>query len=74
MPIFGSKVKWFLSILMYGVPQSSSFSNIFYNLFLEEGKGGRKKGRETSMGQRYIDQLPLAHPQLGSWPQPTTEN
>ena len=29
--------------------------------------GGRKKGRETSMCERYINRLPLACPQLRTW-------
>ena len=33
-----------------------------------ERRGGRKKWRETSMCERYIDQLPLVPPQLGTWP------
>ena len=40
--------------------------NIIY--FQREGKGGRQRGRETSMWERNIDQLPLARPQLGTWP------
>ena len=31
-------------------------------------KGGRKRGRATSMCKRYIDPLPLTCPQLGTWP------
>ena len=30
--------------------------------------GGRKRGRQTSTYERYIDQLPLTCPQLGTWP------
>ena len=38
-------------------------------LFLDrEGKGGRKRRRDTSMLKRYIDQMPLACPQVGTWP------
>ena len=32
------------------------------------GKGERKRGRETSVRDRPIDSLPLARPQLGTWP------
>ena len=39
----------------------------FIYLFLQRGKGGRKRGRETSMCKRNIDQLLLAHPHLGTW-------
>ena len=39
----------------------------FIYLLLERGKGGRKRGRETSMCKRNIDQLLLAHPHLGTW-------
>ena len=39
------------------------FKDYIY-LFLERG---RKRGRETSMRERYIDWLPLAHPQVGTW-------
>ena len=44
------------------------FLKIFYSSTWGEGKGGRKGGRETSMQGRYIDQLPLTRPQLGTWP------
>ena len=43
------------------------FLNFIY-LLLERGEGGRKRGRETSMCERKINWLPLAHPQLGTWP------
>ena len=33
---------------------------VFINLFLEKGKGGQKRGRETSMCERHTDWLPLA--------------
>ena len=39
--------------------------------FREREKGGSKTGRETSMSGRNIDWLPLACPQMGTWP--TTE-
>ena len=38
----------------------------FYLLIFRE-RGGRKRGRETSMCERYIDRLSLARPQLGTW-------
>ena len=38
----------------------------FYLFIYGEGKGGRKKGRETSKCERNIDWLPLAHPQPGT--------
>ena len=38
--------------------------NYFFT-FLREGEGGRKRRRETAMCERYVDWLPLAHPQLG---------
>ena len=37
------------------------FNRDFMSLFLERGKGGRKRGRETSMCKRNIEWLPLAH-------------
>ena len=37
-------------------------------IFEREGKGGRKRGRKTSMCERSIDQLSLANPQQGTWP------
>ena len=43
------------------------FLKRFY-LLLEWGKGGRKRGKETQMCERNVDWLPLAHPQLGTWP------
>ena len=36
-------------------------------IFRERGREG-EGGRETSMFQRYINQLPLTHLQLGTWP------
>ena len=41
---------------------------LFFLLFLREGKGGRRRGRETSMCERDMDQLPLARPQPGTKP------
>ena len=38
----------------------------FVYLFLERGKGGRKRGRETSMRKRSIDPLPVTGPQPGT--------
>ena len=40
----------------------------FIYLLLEKRKGGRKTERETSMCEKYIDWLPLAHSQTGTWP------
>ena len=41
----------------------------FIYLFIwERGREGRKIGTETSMCERYIDWLPLTHPQLWTWP------
>ena len=37
---------------------------------LERREGGRKRGRETSMWERYSNQLPLSCPQLGTSLQP----
>ena len=42
------------------------FFKDFY-LFLER-REGRRRGRETSMCERYINWLPLICPQLGTWP------
>ena len=47
---------------------SCLFLKIFYYLFLERGKGGRKTGRETLMCDRNIDWVLLIHPQQGTWP------
>ena len=44
------------------------FGKDFIYLFLERGKGGRKRGTEISMCERYIDQLPLMRLQPGTWP------
>ena len=33
-----------------------------------ERKGGRKRGRETSVWERYSDRLPPTCPQSGTWP------
>ena len=44
------------------------FLNILFIYFYREEKGGRKRGRETSVCERHIDLLPLTCPQLGTWP------
>ena len=40
----------------------------FYLLISRERKGRRKTGRETLMCERNLNSLPLARPQLGTWP------
>ena len=49
----------------------SFFLKIFKNFLILRERKGKEKERETSMCSRNIDQLPLAHPQLGT--QPTTQ-
>ena len=44
----------------------SFFLDYLFIYFQREGKGVRKRGRK--MCQRYIYRLPLACPQLGTWP------
>ena len=39
----------------------------FIYLFLEKG-GGKERGRRILMCKRDSDQLPLACPELGTWP------
>ena len=47
------------------------FLKILFIYFYREGKGGRKRVRETSMYERNMDQLPLASaPLRGLGPQP----
>ena len=36
--------------------------------FLKKGGEGGRRGKETSICERYIDWLPLTRPQLGTWP------
>ena len=43
------------------------FFKIFKFIFREKGRVG-ERGKVTSMCERYIDRLPLACPQLGTWP------
>ena len=45
----------------------SEFLKRFY--FQREGRGVRKRGRKALMCKEK-HQLPLAHPQLGTWPTP----
>ena len=45
------------------------FFKDFIYLFLEKGKGGRKRGRETLMCERNTDWLPLVCPELGTLPE-----
>ena len=47
---------------------SDNFLTGIIYLVLHWGKGRRKRGREILMCERYIDQLPLARPQLGTLP------
>ena len=42
------------------------FKDFIY--FQREEKGGRKRGRDTSMCEINIDWLPLSHPHVGTWP------
>ena len=53
------------------IPGRDSFSFFFFKIlficFEREGEGGRQRGKETLMGERYTDQLPLACPQPGTW-------
>ena len=44
------------------------FGCLFIYLFVREGQGVRKRGRETLMCERYIDQVPLACLHLGIRP------
>ena len=50
--------------------QSTELHQLGIYLFLERGEG-REKERETLMYERYINQLPLTLPQLGT--RPTTQ-
>ena len=43
------------------------FFKDFIYLFLE-GKGGRKRRRETVKCEQNVGQLPIARPQQGTWP------
>ena len=43
------------------------FLNFVY-LFLERGEGREKEKERNTNCERYIDQLPLPHPQVGTWP------
>ena len=45
------------------------FLRFFKFYFWREGKGGRKRGRETSMCKRSINQLLLTRPAPGTWPE-----
>ena len=42
------------------------FFEILFIYFSREGKEGRKRGGETSMWERNVSGLPLAHPQRGT--------
>ena len=44
------------------------FNKDFIYLLLERGESEGERGRETSTCERYINQLPLMHPLLGTWP------
>ena len=46
----------------------SFFKRFYLFTFYRQGKGRKKRERETSMCKRYINGLPLTHPQLGTWP------
>ena len=51
-----------------GVIIVTFFLKILFICFREMGREGEKRGRETPMCKRYINWLPLACPQLGTWP------
>ena len=49
--------------------QSKGYFAFSFFFFLErEGKGGRKRQRETLVWEGHIDWLPLACPRLGTQP------
>ena len=50
------------------LPPCDYFFKRFYLFIFREKEREGERGRETSMCKRYIDQLPLACPQLGTWP------
>ena len=52
---------WFIHTVKYFLMY---FKKRYYLFIFREGKGGRKRGRETSM----CGWLPLACPALGTWP------
>ena len=43
------------------------FIKILFIYYQREGKGGRKRGRETSMCERHMDWLPLTGPPQRTW-------
>ena len=53
-------------ILLFILPMPIFLFLFFKDLFTIRERG--KRGRETSVCERYIDWLPLACPQLGTWP------
>ena len=53
--------------LPFPIISPSCFLNILFIYFQRRGKGGRKRGRETSTCERYINQS-TGHPQPGTWP------
>ena len=60
---------WLFMLMIFTfIDWSQCTKHCMYICNFREGKGGRKGGRETSMRDRNIDQLPLACPQLGTWP------
>ena len=61
-------VKWNAHASYLGDPLTSFFFKDFI-YWQREGRGGTKKGKETSVCETNINVwLPLAHPQLGTWP------
>ena len=47
------------------------FKVVFIYLFIyieREREEGRERGKETSMCERNIEQVPLTCPQMGTWP------
>ena len=70
----GDHIVRYMTVYHYAVPlkliknnvECKLYLKIFY-LLLERGEE-RERERETSMCERYEDRLPLARPQLGTWP------
>ena len=66
-------VPWGIFSLYFSDAILSRESTLIYLIFLRalfifrEGKGGRKRGRETSMCERNMNRLPLTRPQPGIW-------
>ena len=58
----------YVYVCVYVYRKKDRERDFIYFYFKREGKGGRRRGRETRMFEGNMYQLPLAHTQTQDWP------